>query len=240
MENEIVKANADIVHASPSESVFSIQSFDHAQRVAKMLSSSDLVPANYKGNIANTMIALEMAHRSGASPLMVMQNLHVIQGRPSWSSPFIIAVINSCGLFTKLKFKISGEGDDYGCIAWAYEKATGEYLEGEKVTWKMVKEEGWISKTGSKWKTMPGQMFRYRSAAFFGRAHAPELLMGMQSMEEVQDVRGPELPAIEDLRELFDLKKDQLAPAERINAERIIDNNETNSFLKLLKFLQSK
>lgn len=241
MENEIVKAGAnEIAHATPSASVFSSESFDHAQRVAKMLSSSDLVPANYKGNIANTMIALEMAHRTGASPLMVMQNLHVIQGKPNWSSPFIIAALNSCGLFTKLKFKISGEGDEYGCVAYANEKSTGDYLESEKVTWKMVKDEGWSNKAGSKWKTMPGQMFRYRAAAFFGRVYAPELLMGMQTMEEVQDVKGPDLPAIDDLRELFELKRDELTEAEIANANRIIDNKETNSYNKLFRLLQSK
>lgn len=163
-------------------------SFDHAQRVAKMLSSSNLIPEQYRGNIQNTMIALEMANRIGASPLMVMQNLYIVQGKPSWSSSFIIASLNSCRRFSPLRFQTDGEGDKYGCTAWAYDLSTKDKLEGPKVTWDMVKAEGWLNKNGSKWKTMPELMFRYRAAAFFGRLYAPDILMGMLTSEEMHDI----------------------------------------------------
>ena len=102
-------------------------SFETAQREAKALSSSDLVPQQYKGNVANTLVALEIAHRIGASPLMVMQNLHIIHGRPSWSSTFVIAAINGSGKFTALRFV----GDlKTGIKAVSVEKATGEPVEG--------------------------------------------------------------------------------------------------------------
>lgn len=179
---------SEIVRQIPNDSAFSVGGFEHAQRVAKMLASSDLVPASYKGNIQNTMIAMEMANRIGASPLMVMQNLSVIQGKPSWSSSFIIASINNSKRFTRLNFKLEGDGDNYGCTAHANDIKTGEYLEGPKVDWTMVKGEGWLGKAGSKWKTMPELMFRYRAAAFFGRLYTPDILMGMQTVEEVVDV----------------------------------------------------
>lgn len=182
--------NGDIAKQIPNESAFSAGGFEHAQRVAKMLSSSDLVPQSYKGNIPNTMIAMEMSNRIGASPLMVMQNLSVIQGKPSWSSSFIIASLNNSKRFTRLNFRLDGEGEDYGCTAFAKDLKTGETLEGPKVDWKMVKGEGWLAKTGSKWKTMPELMFRYRAAAFFGRLYSPDILMGMQTVEESQDVAG--------------------------------------------------
>lgn len=170
------------------EGTFSIQGFEHAQRVAKMLASSkELVPEIYRGKVENCLIALEMATRIGASPIMVMQNLYIIQGKPSWSSQFIIASLNSCGRFSPLRFIKSGEGDLYGYEAWAEDKK-GEKLIGPKVDWAMVKAEGWLSKAGSKWKTMPELMFRYRAAAFFGRLYAPDILMGMQTAEETIDV----------------------------------------------------
>ncbi len=181
-------AAKEIIAQSPSESSFSINGFEHAQRVAKMLCSSDLVPATYKGNVQNTLIALEMANRIGASPLMVMQNLYIVQGKPSWSSSFIIAALNGCKRFSPLRFEKTGEGEQYGYHAWAYDAKTNDKLEGPKITLEMVKAEGWLNKAGSKWKTMPELMFRYRAAAFFGRLYAPDILMGMQSMEEVNDV----------------------------------------------------
>jgi hypothetical protein len=163
-------------------------SFEHAQRVAKMISSSSLVPKEFQGNVQNTMIALEMANRIGASPLMVMQNLYIVHGKPSWSSTFIIAAINACKRFSPLRFEMTGQGEEYGCHAWAYDADTKEKLEGPKVTMKMANAEGWVSKTGSKWKTMPELMLRYRAAAFFGRLYAPDIMMGMHTQEEIVDV----------------------------------------------------
>lgn len=161
--------------------------FEHAQRVAKMLATSDLVPQQFKNNIPNVMLALEMANRIGANPLMVMQNLYVVHGKPGWSSSFIIASINASGKYSPLRFVVTGEGDAATCFAWAYDLATGEKLEGPKVSIQMAKDEGWYNKNGSKWKTMPELMLRYRSAAFFGRLYAPEIMMGMQTTEEVTD-----------------------------------------------------
>jgi hypothetical protein len=177
----------------PEHSAFSVQGFDHAQRLCKMFASSDMVPKAYQNRIDNCMVALEIANRSGTSPLAVMQNLHIIQGKPSWSSTYVIALINSSGrLKERLKFRSSGTGDDYGYEAYGIEKTDGKELVGPKITWKMVKEEGWLSKNGSKWKTMPELMFQYRAAAFFGRLHTPELMLGMQSVEEVIDIQ-PEI-----------------------------------------------
>jgi hypothetical protein len=163
------------------------ESFELAQRIAKALAASDLVPQTYKGKVENVMIALEMANRVKASPIMVMQNLNIIQGKPSWSSSFIISIINSCGKFSPLRFVMSGEGETLSCFAVAKDNE-GNECKGPAATMQMAKEEGWLSKAGSKWKTMPELMIRYRAAAFFGRLFCPELLMGMQSEDEVIDV----------------------------------------------------
>lgn len=167
-----------------SGQVFAPAQFEHAQRIAKLLSSSDLVPNQYKGNIANTMVALEMAHRMNASPLMVMQNLHIIHGRPSWGSSFIIASLNSCGRFGTLRF----ESTPTSCKAVATDKQSNSKLEGPTVTMEMAKAEGWLDKPGSKWKTMPELMLKYRAAAFFGRLYAPEIMMGLYSADEIVDI----------------------------------------------------
>ncbi|MBV7482487.1 hypothetical protein [Bordetella sp. BOR01] len=168
---------------------FNLQGFELIQRVAKAFSQSSLVPQAYQNNLPNCMIAMDMAQRIGANPLMVMQNLYIVHGTPGWSSKFLIATINVCGRFSTLRYEWKGKpGEaDYGCRAWAIEKETGERLDGIWVTWAMVNAEGWASKNGSKWKTMPDQMFIYRSAAFWQRAYAPELGMGLTTQEELVD-----------------------------------------------------
>lgn len=193
----------------------SIGDFETAQRIAKALATSDLVPTTYKGNIGNCLIAMEAAQRTGASILAVTQNLHIIEGRPSWSSAFIIASLNSCGRFSPIRFEMKDLGrreisydkwtgpkgerrkevvkvtiQDRSCTAYAYDAATRERLEGPPVTMEMVYREGWYDRGGSKWLTMPDLMLRYRAAAFFGRVYASDLLMGMHSEEEAADISG--------------------------------------------------
>lgn len=181
--NQVATIDSEVTQPSFDDS----KSFELSQRVAKMLSSSNLIPKEYQGNIQNTMIALEMANRIGASPLMVMQNLYIVHGKPSWSSSFIIAAINNCKRFSPLRFDMKGEGASMSCVAWANDLKTDEKLKGPKITMDMAKAEGWTSRAGSKWLTMPELMIRYRSAAFFGRLYAPDILMGMHTTEEVND-----------------------------------------------------
>ena len=167
-----------------------LQSFELAQRAATLLAKSTLVPKEYQGNLPNCVIALNMASRMGADPLMVMQNLYIVNGRPGWSSQFLISTFNTSGRFSALRYEWVGEEgkDDWGCRAWAIEKATDEKLVGSTVTIGLAKAEGWYDKKGSKWPTMPQQMLMYRAASWFIRAHAPELAMGMHTVEELGDI----------------------------------------------------
>jgi hypothetical protein len=167
----------------------SLEAFMGAKEMAKGLFNSTIVPKEYQGaeNAGNCIIAIEMAQRLKSSPLAVMQNLYIIHGRPSWSAQYVIAAINTSGKFSPLRFKMAGEGADRTCTACAIDQS-GELLEGGEVSIQMAKDEGWYGKTGSKWKTMPEQMLRYRAAAFFGRLYAPEIMMGMQTSEELNDV----------------------------------------------------
>lgn len=169
---------------------FNLDGFELMQRISKAFSTSDLVPKQYQGNLANCMIALDMAQRIGANPLQVMQNLYIVHGQPGWSAKFLIATINTCGRYSTLRYEWAGKKGtpEYGCRAWAVERETGERLDGIWVTWAMVNAEGWASKNGSKWKTMEDQMFIYRAASFWQRAYAPDLGMGLQTVEEIHDV----------------------------------------------------
>ena len=174
-----------------NNSVFSgIRAFEDAQRIAKALASSTLIPPQFQGQngFANCLVALEIAGRMNISPFLCMQHLHIIHGRPSWSSAFIIAMVNGCGRFTPLRFEVSGEGDSLACYAVATDIKTQQELKGPTITMTMAKKEGWATKSGSKWVTMPELMIRYRAAAFWGRLFAGDLLVGLQTQEEVIDV----------------------------------------------------
>lgn len=162
--------------------------FTMAFQMAKALASSTIVPRDYQNNASNCLIAIEQAQRLGVSPMMVMQNLYVIQGRPSWSSKFLIAAINNSGKFDmELQFdeKNDAEGKPYSCLCWT--QKNGRRVEGMEVNMDMAKAEGWLSKNGSKWRTMPKLMLRYRAASFFSSLNCPELTLGLYTQEEATD-----------------------------------------------------
>lgn len=177
--------------ARRNETAFSsVEGFEVAQRMATALAKSDLVPEHYKGSVPNCLLALEMSQRLQMNPLMVMQNMYLVHGKPSWSSQFLVACVNGSGRFSPLRYEMAGSegGNDRGCRAWAID-SSGERLDGPWVSIEMAKKEGWIGRKGSKWETMAELMLRYRAATLFARLYAPELTMGMQAVEEIEDVQ---------------------------------------------------
>lgn len=218
---------------APAFNFFDPIQFETMQRVCKLFSSSELVPDMYKTDLtpnrdgkptnpeskamANCMIAIEMAQRIGASPLMIMQNMAIIYGRPSWSSKFLVATVNTCGRFEPLKYRIASIGmcgkvpytdyvwdgkkkapvtkeydgtkiENLQCIAYTNAKGSDEVLESAPIDIRLAIQEGWYTKSGSKWQTMTRQMLMYRAASFWTNAYAPELSMGMKTTEEIQDI----------------------------------------------------
>jgi hypothetical protein len=154
-----------------------------------MFASSSVVPQRFQNNRENCAIAIDMAYRLGAAPLMVMQNLYVVHGTPGWSAKFLIATFNQCGRFTSIKYKMIGTKgkDDWGCIATATELATGEKIEGPLIDIALAKKEGWYQKNGSKWQSIPEKMLRYRAAAWMIDTTAPEISMGLRTSDEIED-----------------------------------------------------
>jgi hypothetical protein len=181
--------------------------FDEAVPLAKALAQSTVVPEAYRNKTANCLIALELAQRSGTGVLMVMQNLHIINGRPGWSSAFLTSSVNTCGRFSMLRYEEHGEVAKPGwkCRAYARELSTGDVLFGPWVTWEMAIGEGWVARKDSKWKTMPELMIGYRASAFWTRKFAPEIALGMHTADELADVVEAHVTSVEtvDLNKVF-------------------------------------
>lgn len=163
-----------------------IESFRESYKLASVLAKSSLVPQQYQGKTEDCALAIDMAERMGVSPLMVMQSLYVVKGKPSWSG-------QACMSFIKAKYGdaqpvYTGQRgtDTRGCFVRVI-KPDGEVIEGTEVTIAMAKSEGWMS--NSKWKNMPEQMLAYRAAAFFARVYCPEILMGVSVEGEVEDMQ---------------------------------------------------
>lgn len=164
--------------------------FELNQRQAVAVSKSSLIPKDYQHNVANCLLAVEMANRLAIPPIMVMQNMYVVHGKPGWSSQFLIAAFNQSGKFSSITYEFFGQigTDGYGCRAKTVDLRTGEQLTGPPVSIDTAKKEGWFAKSGSKWQSMPELMLRYRAATFLVRTTAPEITMGLPMADEVDDI----------------------------------------------------
>lgn len=168
-------------------------------KLSNIYANSSMVPDNYKGKPDNCFVALELASRMDVSPVLVMQNLYIVQGKPSWAGQACKALIDGSGKFRDSEYIMTGSLQDgtRGCYLQAVNTRTGKLVKGTEITLQMAQNEGWSNKSGSKWKTMPEQMLKYRAASFFARTECPEILMGFQTADEVEDVRGTEPTAQE-------------------------------------------
>lgn len=193
--------------------------FEHLWRLSQTFASSDLVPEQFRGKAQNCFIGIQMAIRLGVDPFMFLQNCYVVHGRPGIEGKLGIALANSSGVFTgPIQYRLEGAGKTRSCTAYATDSETGELLE-MTVDWAMVEAEGWDKKAGSKWKTMPEIMFRYRSAMFLIKAYHPEVLMGMTTKEELED--EPPMP-------LARVDVQQASPGLDALADRLSNQSKTD------------
>ena len=205
MENEVMVQQERQEIMSPFADS---ESFQKLFNIGKMWASSDLVPSAYRGKAMDCTIAVDMANRMGISPMMVMQNLYVVKGNPQWSGQACMSLIKADSQFKNVHHLYTGEKytDSWGCYVSAIKRSTGEEVRGPEVTIKMVKDEGWYDKPGSKWKTMPELMLVYRAAAFFARIHIPNTLMGCAVEGEIEDIQPAEPPKAVDAFSVPDQK----------------------------------
>lgn len=184
-------------------------------RMAERLAQSTIVPKEYRANPANCMIAYDMAERMGTGVIEVVQNLDIIHGRPSWRAKYKKARLNTSGLLgqrTQFEFENRGQKtlavtlvewedtsggrsrvnrtytdtvEDLACRCIGIDR-DGNPFEGPWVSVELAFMEGWYTKDGSKWKTMPDMMLRYRATSFLVDSEFPEVVLGLQTTEDLE------------------------------------------------------
>ena len=214
-----------------------VQRFELEQRKAKAFSLSAFFPKHLWGqgqnaaqiSVANATIVYDIAYRMNLSPLEVAQSIFIIQGKPSFETKFLVARLNTSGLLKgRLNTIVSQDGQSAYCEA--IDAQTGAVLRGTTITMEMAKREGWLSKNGSKWQTMPTLMLKYRAQSFFINEFFPEVRLGLRTKEEIQDI--VEVEEVSDPKETFKPDPTQnlnelLSGSERPNSSVSAKNSQT-------------
>jgi hypothetical protein len=197
-EGETMKAIAERKQYNPMSCLLDTAAFEHSWRVAKAFAASDLVPTHFRGKPENCFIAVQMALRSGVDIMAMLQSLYVVHGKPGLEAKLMIAMLNTSGRIKgAIRYKWDGKDSTRSCAAIVTDSETEKDVEGMAVTMAMAKAEGWIEKAGSKWKTMPDLMLQYRAAAFLIRTTYPDVIMGMQTREELDDMTPAQVQSTE-------------------------------------------
>lgn len=182
MENSLV-TQGDFMLSS----MLDVAHFEQLQRAASLFSKSGLVPQTFKDNPAACFVGLQLSAQLGVNPFMLFQRLYTIGNKIGIEAQLAIGIANQKKVFKgAIQYTFTGKGETRSCTAKAVLASTGETVE-MTVDWATVAAEGWNKRNGSKWLTMPDLMFRYRSAMWLIRTYAPEVLLGLQSVEEMQD-----------------------------------------------------
>jgi len=168
--------------------------FELAQRWATAFSKSQLVPAHLRDKPADCLIGILMARQLRVNPLLVLQNIYIVSGKAGWAANFMIACANSSGVLKgRITWETRGSGRDMEVMAKATTADTGDLITAT-VSMQMAHAEGWTN--NKKYQTMPEHMLRWRSATMLIRLYCPEVLMGMQTADEIEDTPRAETKQI--------------------------------------------
>lgn len=160
-------------------------SFDEAVKIAKTLAASDMVPKDYKDKAENVFVAIQWGQEIGLPPLQALQNIAVINGRPSIWGDAALALVMAHPAFEDIEESIVGTGDSM----------TGKCIVKRKNRSPVVREfsvadanrAGLWRKVGP-WTNYPQRMLQLRARAFALRDAFPDAIKGISIAEEQQDV----------------------------------------------------
>lgn len=163
------------------------QTFDQALTFANYLADSDMVPKDFKGKPGNCLIAMQWGMEIGLKPLQALQNIAVINGRPSLWGDAVIALVRNSPAF---EYIVETQTE---IMATCRIKRRGEPEHVTSFGLEDAKLAGLLGKPGP-WTQYRKRMMQMRARAFAVRDVFPDVLKGLPVAEELMDT-----PAVRDM-----------------------------------------
>ena len=167
-----------------------------AMEVAKIIADSEFAPRSYKGQPHSVLIAIQMGADLGLAPMQSLQNIAVINGRPSLWGDAALALAMSALEYVKESYEGTPFQDDYGAVCEVKRKGWPEPTI-RKFTVADAKKASLWGKQNTPWQSYPNRMLQMRARGFALRDVAPDRLMGFILAEEAMDLPNggaPEVP----------------------------------------------
>ncbi|MBS0959814.1 recombinase RecT [Acetobacter thailandicus] len=174
-----------LVTQGSNSTAIQITSFDQLQRFAQIASKSGMVPTQYINKPDAVFIAVQMGSELGLAPLQSLQNIAVINGRPSIWGDALLGLVKASAVCDDVIESIEGDGDNMVAICVA--KRKGKSPVTSRFSIQDAKSAGLWGKTGP-WKQYPSRMLQMRARGFALRDAFPDVLRGLITAEEAQDI----------------------------------------------------
>jgi hypothetical protein len=180
--------------------------FELAQRQANAYAGSTLVPESMRTR-ENCLAAIMMADEMGESRLSVLQNIFFVHGRPGWITAFMVARANRSGkLKGRIRWKTTGAGETLAVEAYAdladggadpRVSVTVDYQTAVASGWTTYKDKQGKIQTHARWDlsapVIVENQLVWRSGAWLIRRYLPEVMVGLPTREELDDISGHEM-----------------------------------------------
>ncbi len=203
------------VQTKPAQFDLSPQTFEQALTFADYMAKSDMVPKDYKDKPGNCLIAMQWGMEVGLKAMQALQNIAVINGRPSLWGDAVIALARNSALCEYIV------EDDDGKTATCRVKRRGEPEQVRTFSMEDAKTAGLLNKTGP-WTQYPKRMRQMRARAFAIRDVFPDVLKGMAVAEEMMDIPNGETQNMGMVEEVKPVVKVEAWPDD-LFAERLPD-----------------
>lgn len=205
--------NASMMLADPS-------ALQAVMTYCETLSKSDFIPKDYQGKPGNVLVAIQWGMEVGLQPLQAMQNIAVVNGRPSLWGDAVLALVKGSSVYEYIRESF----DEKSMTATCEAKRKGE--EAVRHTFSKVDAEKanlW-TKSGT-WQNYPKRMLQMRARAWALRDAFPDVLKGMPIAEEMQDIEAQ--PSA--VSTVVDVKNVHGSLTDKVNAAKAAATNQSTT-----------
>lgn len=168
-----------------TEGGMAIKDMGQVMEFSKLMAvSGQAVPPHCRNAVGVCLAITVQALEWRMSPFAVANKSYVVNDRVSYESQLIHAVIEQRAPITaRLRHSFSGSGNSRKCKVWATPRGESEPMIYESPEFAAI-----TPKNSPLWKTKPDLQLYYNTSRDWARMYFPDVIMGVYSQDEMQDL----------------------------------------------------
>lgn len=193
MSNDIAITSQPGATVGTAAAIFSPEGMNQLVRFAELMAQSKAtVPQHLAGKPADCLAVTMQAAQWGMNPFAVAQKTHVVNGTLGYEAQLVNAVVSSSNLLTsRLNYrwdgdwsKVNGKTDKSPSLTVTVSAVIKGEAEPRELTISMAQAG---VRNSPLWEQDPRQQLAYLCVKRWARLHAPDVLLGVYTPDELQE-----------------------------------------------------